>query len=103
VAQRETREEAGLDITVEGILRVQHTPVDDGSARMRVIFLASPEDGATVDPAGGPDALQARWVTIDEAAELPLRGTEVLEMFEYVMKGHPIHPLSLLGPEGISI
>lgn len=70
---------------------------------MRVIFLASSADGATVDPTGGPDAFQARWVTLDEAAELPLRGMEVLEMFEYVSKGRPIYPMSLLSPEGIPI
>ena len=102
-ARREVMEEAGIHIEVDGIMRVQHTPMEEGSARMRVIFVARPAEGVDVDDVGGPDALDARWVTVDEAATLPLRGDEVLGMFDYVSESRPIYPVSLLGSEGISI
>jgi 8-oxo-dGTP pyrophosphatase MutT (NUDIX family) len=42
-AHRETREEAGILIKLNGVLRVEHSPVGD-KARMRVIFFAEPLD-----------------------------------------------------------
>src|SRR4051812_44444003 len=43
-AERETMEEAGIPIVIEHILRVEHAPQWDGSARVRVIFVARPAD-----------------------------------------------------------
>lgn len=42
-AHRECKEEAGIDITLKGVLRVEHSPSKD-SARMRVIFYAELKD-----------------------------------------------------------
>lgn len=98
--RRETLEEAGLDITVDGVLRVEHSPHPNG-ARLRVIFAASP-----VDPDAAPRAtpnehtLGARFVTLDEIADMQLRGSEVLEMLRAVAGGAPVWPLSSLTFEG---
>ncbi len=43
-ACRETLEEAGIPIVVEGILRIEHAWRSDGTARCRVIFVARPKD-----------------------------------------------------------
>ena len=43
-AIRETKEEAGIDVNLRGILRVEHSLVSSDCARMRVIFLAEPVD-----------------------------------------------------------
>src|SRR5262245_5529076 len=42
-AVRETREESGIEAILEGILKIQHTPVSS-SARVRALFLARPAD-----------------------------------------------------------
>ena len=42
-AIRETREEAGIDVIPEGIIRIEHGPTTQG-ARMRAIFVARPRD-----------------------------------------------------------
>jgi phosphatase NudJ len=98
-AIRETLEETGVPVEIDGIVRVEHTSILDG-ARVRVIFTARPLDDTP--PKRQPDehSLEARWVTLQEMDPLPLRGYEVREMFEYVANGGPIYPLSLLTFEG---
>ncbi|EYF05053.1 Hypothetical protein CAP_3643 [Chondromyces apiculatus DSM 436] len=101
-ALRETLEEGGIPIVLEGILRVEHSPRGD-EARFRVIFLARPADDAT--PKRQPDehSLEARWVTLEELATLPQRGPDLVQLFEDVLQGAPVFPLSVLRPEGESL
>ena len=100
-ALRETREEAGLEIDLTGIIRVEHTPMPDGSARLRVIFAAKPcAPGAKLKDFADEHSVQARWVTFDEARKLTLRGNEVLGALRYVADRRPTAPLTLLTAEG---
>lgn len=99
-ALRETREEGGIPIDLEGILRVEHSPSPDGSMRMRVIFLARPADDRPPKAIPDDESLEARWVTVPELDALPLRGAEIRTMFQAVLAGAPVYPLSLLQPEG---
>jgi phosphatase NudJ len=98
-ARRETLEEAGVRVELEGILRIERS-VLPGYARMRVIYLARPADDAA--PKSEPDAesLEARYVTLEEMRALPLRGAEVLAWSEHALGGGAVAPLSLLAPEG---
>jgi len=96
-ARRETLEESGVSIVVEGMVRLEHSPMPDGSARCRVIFVARPADDAA--PRATDDSLAAAWFTLDELDKLELRGDEVRELFRYVANGGAIHPLSLLTVE----
>jgi phosphatase NudJ len=98
-AVRETREEAGVPVTLEGVLRVEHSPAPDGS-RMRVFFVARPTDDTAPKTAPDEHSLEARWVTLEELAALPMRGEEVRAVFAYVLAGGAVHPLSLLTDEG---
>jgi ADP-ribose pyrophosphatase YjhB (NUDIX family) len=97
-AVRETLEETGVPITLQGILKVQHTTGAAG-ARVRIIFLAGPADDTPPKTEADEHSLEARWVTLDELARLPLRGPEVLAMFRWVAAGAPVYPLDLLGSE----
>ena len=101
-ARRETLEEAGIDICVDGILRIEHTPTAEYT-RVRVLFIAHPQDDRP--PKGRPDehTLGASWVSEEELADsdrFPLRGHEVEEIAAYVRSGPPVYPLSLLALEG---
>src|ERR1700709_1006875 len=42
-AVRETREEAGIEVTLDGIVRIEHSPTGEG-ARMRIVFVGHPAD-----------------------------------------------------------
>lgn len=100
-ASRETIEEAGIPIVLDGVLRVEHTPGALGSgARMRVTFLAHPADDT--QPKSTPDeaSLGAAWVTLSELTRLPVRGREVHEIFDAVARGATVYPLALLRAEG---
>lgn len=99
-AMRETLEEAGVHIVLEGLLRVEHSPDRSGSARCRVFFVARPDGDPTPKSTPDEESLEARWVTLDEAAKLPLRGPEVVEILRYVATGGAIYPLSVLTYEG---
>ena len=98
-ALRETREETGVPIVLEGVLRVEHTPLPDG-ARVRAIFVARPADDTPPKSAPDGESLGAAWVTLDALARLPLRGNEVRELFAHVAGGAPVYPLDVLTLEG---
>ena len=98
-ALRETLEEGGLPVRLDGILRVEHTPLSDGSARLRVIFVASPLDDRP--PKSTPDehSLAAAWTTLDELSRISLRGPDVQRYISALAEGAPVHPLGILGRE----
>jgi 8-oxo-dGTP pyrophosphatase MutT (NUDIX family) len=98
-ALRETREETGVPIVLEGVLRVEHTPLPDG-ARVRAIFVARPADDTPPKSAPDGESLGAAWVTLEALAKLPLRGHEVRELFAHVAGGAPVYPLDVLTLEG---
>ena len=102
-AMRETLEEAGIRIAIDGIVRIEHSQQMDGSARVRVIFVAHPIDDTA--PKSEPDehSQQAAWVSLDELHEYPLRGDEVRTWFEYIARGGPVYPIALLTDEGAPI
>ena len=98
-AVRETLEESGVPIAVEGVLRVEHTPSPDG-ARVRVFVVARPEDDTPPKTVADAHSLEARWVTLDELDALPLRGDEVRAVFRHVAGGGAVYPLGVLTVEG---
>lgn len=97
-AHRETMEESGVPIVLEGILKVQHTPSMPGT-RLRVIYLARPADATPPRDHPNEHSLEARWVTLQEVGTLPLRGPEVAALFRWVADGATPHPLDLIGSE----
>ncbi len=98
-ALREVLEESGVPAVLEGVLRVQHTPSEDGTARCRVFYLARPADDTPPRVTRNAHSLGARWVAIEELADLALRADEVREIFEYVLAGGAVHSLDVLGDE----
>jgi 8-oxo-dGTP pyrophosphatase MutT (NUDIX family) len=98
-ARRETLEEAGIRVRLQGILRLQYTPVRGGQARLRAIFIAEPEDDSPPKSVADEESLQGAWVTVDDLEHLPLRGEEVRRILKAVDAGAPLYPLSLLGNE----
>jgi phosphatase NudJ len=95
---REVLEETGVPVRLDGILRVEHTPAP-GSARVRVIFAATPRDDTAPKTEPDEESLQARWLTLDEIARLPLRGSDLRGLLDSVVDGRPAFPLDLLGRE----
>lgn len=99
-AERETCEEAGISIVVEGVLRIEHTPMPEGIARVRAILVARPRDDTPPKQIADDESLGAAWVTLDELNALALRDDEVRAFFEYVARGGAVYPLSVLAMEG---
>lgn len=98
-AYRETLEETGVPIKIEGILGLQHTPILDGTARVRFILLASPQDDTPPKSEPDEESLGAAWMTLEEMEEVDLRGKEVLQIFQYVANGGAVYPLNLITTE----
>jgi 8-oxo-dGTP pyrophosphatase MutT (NUDIX family) len=98
-ALRETLEESGVPIALEGLLRLERSATAE-AARVRAFFLARPADDSPPLSAPNEHSLQARWVTMEEARALPLRGEEVLSIFAYIERGSLVLPLSALVEEG---
>ena len=92
--------QVGLPVVLDGVVRIEHTPMSDGTARLRVIFTAHPADDR--DPKTEPDdeSLGADWFTLDEMSRIPLRGPEVLAFCRYVADGEGVMPLHVLTQEG---
>ncbi|KAF0697372.1 Aste57867_11924 [Aphanomyces stellatus] len=97
-AIRETREEAGIDVRLMGMLKLEYHPKSDTSGReyvrMRFVFLAEPVN-VEQKPKSIPDyeSAGATWCPADEVKQLPLRGPEPLQYFEYVAGGGAVYPL----------
>ena len=98
-ACRETLEEAGIVIVVEGLIRLEVTP-QPGATRVRAVFVARPADDTPPKSVADDESLGARWITLEELDALPMRGPEVRAWFEYVARGGFIAPLRTLAHEG---
>ena len=105
-AHKETKEEAGVDIELKGILRVENEMTVCGG-RQRVIFYAEPRD-PNQPPKSIPDAesMGATWVSLDQLKQLQLlpppeglRGPELLHWAQYIENGGTIYPLSVFSNE----
>ncbi len=85
-AVRECKEEAGIDVVLKGVLKVDHSVKGD-FGRMRVIFYAEPttiEMSKQIKKVADAESEEARWVTLDECLAFAdskpgLRGGELLE------------------------
>lgn len=100
-AIRETKEDAGIDVDIKGLLRVEHTPHGGGQARMRVIFYAEPvNEQQQLKQEADAKSQEARWVTIDEFVNLgKARGPELVQWGRYLNRGGAIHSIQMLGGE----
>jgi len=98
-AVRETKEEAGIDIQITGVLRFEYSPKEK-YVRLRLIFYGIPLDEKQL-PKSIPDyeSEGAVWVSIEEMKSLPLRGSEPAEWFPYIMEGGPVYPVSIISDE----
>eukprot|EP01136_Pigoraptor_vietnamica_P040881 Opistho-1_new@1177 len=103
-AIRETLEEAGAHVHLEGVLRVEHTPMPGGN-RMRVIYYARPVDeSAPLKSKPDGESNGARWVSGAEVRGLgKIRGDELPEWIEYVEHGGVIHPMSVMTAEAAPV
>jgi len=98
-AKRETLEEAAISIELEGVVRAEHLPRQDGTARIRVVLRAHPADDKQLKQKPDQEFIEARWFSIQEMEQRPLRGAEGLEILTYLSKQPTIAPLSILMEE----
>lgn len=99
-ARREAREESGLEIEIDGIIRIEHTPAHGRlDARLRIVFLAHAIGGA-IKTEPDEHSLGAKWVRLADLVHLPLRASEVAWHLAHVAGGGFVAPLELLTAEG---
>ena len=65
--KRETREESGLEVSVESPLKVHHFTRDDGQKITMITFLCRPE---TNSPCVGEEHTDYKWADIEKAEEI---------------------------------
>ena len=99
-ARRETLEEAGIDVRLTGVVRLEHTP-HPTHARVRAIFVAEPAGDAPLKSTPDDESLGAAWVSLAELHEYPLRGPEIEDLFRYLAEGGHVHSLDVLQSEGM--
>jgi ADP-ribose pyrophosphatase YjhB (NUDIX family) len=100
-ALRETLEETGISIHLDGIVRIEHSPKTDSTARVRVVFLAHPAGSSVPKHKPDQESLGAGWFTLEQIKTLKLRAEETVELFEYLSKKPVIAPLTILTVEGM--
>lgn len=95
-AHRETWEEAGIPVVLEGVLRVEHTPTTMG-ARLRTFFVARPADDRPPKSTPDRDSLRADWFDFRQIPSLNLRSPEVVALAVELSGGAPVVPLHAFG------
>lgn len=102
-ATRECDEEAGVKVTLKGILAVEDHP-GKGYDRMRIIFYAEPvTPGVKAKRIPDGETSSAVWVSLPDleaaadANSVKLRGYEPLHFFRLVQSGATVYPMALLG------
>jgi 8-oxo-dGTP pyrophosphatase MutT (NUDIX family) len=95
---REVLEETEVPVGLDGIYRIEHAPSGNGS-RVRVIFAATPRDDSPPKSIADEESLRAAWLTLDEIAGLPLRGSDLRALLEQVARGRAVYPLDLIDGE----
>lgn len=98
-ALREVREEAGIDVRLTGLVRLEQSVIENG-VRLRAVFVAEPVSDSPLKSTADEHTLRANWVRIEELGRYPLRGGEVEELFAYLAAGGPTYPVDTLTPEG---
>eukprot|EP01137_Pigoraptor_chileana_P030420 Opistho-2@1416 len=103
-ALRETFEEAGARVRLEGVLRVEQTVIED-RIRMRVIYYARPIDEATpLKSVADKESDGAQWVSGAELRTLgKIRSSELPDWIEYVESGGVVYPLDLVTTESAPV
>ena len=106
-ACRETREEAGLEVRLRGIYRIEHRPepgaehASGQATRMRVFFAATVvDDHAEPKSFADEHSLGAAFLTLEQLQERALRGDEVIDVLTAVEAGAHTHPLAVLSEHG---
>ena len=99
---REALEETGVPISLDGVLRIEHTPRHDGTARVRVIYVGHPAANVLPKSIADEESLEAAWFTIGDLDDLQLRTPEVRKILRLVHDGGPVYPLSVIAREGES-
>lgn len=85
-AIRETFEESGVEVELEGLLRVEHAPHPRGT-RFRFFFSARPKDDPTPRSEPNEHTLGAAWKSAAELEGMHLRGDEVLALAQAIESG----------------
>ncbi len=97
-ARRYAANETGLSVELEGVLRVQHTLVDGGEARLRVCVVARPSDDRELKTVADAHSLTAQWFSREQLTTLSIKSKEVKQFVDLALDG-PIYPLSVLSWE----
>ena len=95
---REVLEETGISVSLDGIYRIEHGASPD-RARVRVVYAATPRDDTKPKSVADEESLQAAWLTLEEIAKLPLRGSDLRALLESVAMGRPVWPLDIIDGE----
>jgi len=96
-ALREAEEEAGVALSLRGLMLVHQGPSfsDETQSVTRFIFVGELRDPQTHTLKSQPDehSLRAGWFTRNELAQLPLRNSHVLEMIELAAREPVLLPM----------
>lgn len=95
-AVRETFEEAGVPVRLEGILRFERIVEPNGSIRLSVVFQGHPVDGRPPRSKPNREILSAAWITLSQLKDLPLRMNTTWDLLASVADGCPVYPLDVL-------
>jgi len=107
-ALRETREEAGIDIDIKGVLRVEEN-FYGSEGRLRVIFYAEPKNQDQIPKQKADiESEKAEFLTLKEIENLVknptkndfIRGDEIYCYPNYIENGGKIFQIELLTQEG---
>mgnify|MGYP001578104985 FL=1 len=99
-AQRETLEEAGIQILPKYFLEIEHTlPLDlsaeNPNPEIWRFFIVAEFIGGSLKKQPDAESFQAQWFSPEEIPKLHLRTPRVLEVLQKYRSGCPLYPIEL--------
>lgn len=94
-ARRHALAETGMPVELEGLVKLQHTLVDGGEARLRVVVTARPADDRALKATPDEHSQSAMWFTREQLPTLAIKSPDVKQFIDLALDG-PVFPLSLL-------
>ena len=101
-AYRETREEAGVEVFLQGLVKFEAFPLSETAHYQKAVFLGTRLKGSKLKDFEDEHSIKAQWFSYEELFSLNLRSQEVISYIDkYLADGS--YPMSVIDTQSLAM